>query len=83
MFISSKLLASHPIAQTILDISIQVNAIAPGFIASDMTAELGEELEKKILTTIPLGMHLLVHWLIGIMNYNKICIFSGVLKYVL
>jgi 3-oxoacyl-[acyl-carrier protein] reductase len=37
---------------------MQVNAIAPGFIASDMTAELGEELEKKILSTIPLGMHL-------------------------
>lgn len=35
---------------------MQVNAIAPGFIASDMTAELGEELEKKILSTIPLGI---------------------------
>lgn len=34
---------------------MQVNAIAPGFIASDMTAELGEDLEKKILSTIPLG----------------------------
>ncbi|KAG8063969.1 hypothetical protein GUJ93_ZPchr0004g39732 [Zizania palustris] len=31
-----------------------VNAIAPGFIASDMTAELGDDLEKKILSTIPL-----------------------------
>uniref|UniRef100_A0A0D9W402 3-oxoacyl-[acyl-carrier-protein] reductase n=1 Tax=Leersia perrieri TaxID=77586 RepID=A0A0D9W402_9ORYZ len=30
----------------------KVNAIAPGFIASDMTAELGEDLEKKILSTI-------------------------------
>jgi NAD(P)-dependent dehydrogenase (short-subunit alcohol dehydrogenase family) len=37
----------------------QVNAIAPGFIASAMTAELGEELEKKILSAIPLGMHLI------------------------
>jgi len=47
---------------------MQVNAIAPGFVASDMTAELGEELEKKILSTIPLGMHLklsdhLVPWI--------------------
>lgn len=33
----------------------QVNAVAPGFIASDMTAELGADLEKKILQTIPLG----------------------------
>lgn len=33
----------------------QVNAVAPGFIASDMTAKLGEDLEKKILEIIPLG----------------------------
>uniref|UniRef100_A0ACD5UPM6 Uncharacterized protein n=1 Tax=Avena sativa TaxID=4498 RepID=A0ACD5UPM6_AVESA len=37
--------------------NINVNAIAPGFIASDMTAELGEEIEKKILSTIPLGRY--------------------------
>lgn len=36
----------------------QVNAIAPGFIASDMTAKLGAEIEKKILSTIPLGKSL-------------------------
>lgn len=36
-------------------ISLQVNAVAPGFIASDMTAKLGEDIEKKILETIPLG----------------------------
>jgi len=29
--------------------------VCPGFIASDMTAELGEDMEKKILGTIPLG----------------------------
>lgn len=33
----------------------QVNVVCPGFIASDMTAELGEDMEKKILGTIPLG----------------------------
>ncbi|RRT62967.1 hypothetical protein B296_00014688 [Ensete ventricosum] len=32
----------------------KVNAVAPGFIASDMTAKLGEDLEKKILEIIPL-----------------------------
>ena len=37
--------------------NIQCNAVAPGFIASDMTAVLGEELEKKILTTIPAGRY--------------------------
>jgi len=35
----------------------QVNAVAPGFIASDMTATLGEDIEKKILQNIPLGKH--------------------------
>ena len=29
--------------------------VCPGFIASDMTAKLGEDMEKKILGTIPLG----------------------------
>ncbi|KAG6520919.1 hypothetical protein ZIOFF_017983 [Zingiber officinale] len=33
----------------------KVNAIVPGFIASDMTAKLGEDIEKKILETIPMG----------------------------
>ncbi|KAI6683725.1 hypothetical protein NL676_029638 [Syzygium grande] len=37
--------------------NVNVNAIAPGFIASDMTAKLGEEVEKKILETIPLGRY--------------------------
>ena len=35
----------------------QVNAVAPGFITSDMTSELGDEIEKKILQYIPLGNH--------------------------
>lgn len=33
----------------------QVNAVAPGFIASDMTAQLSEDIEKKLLQSIPLG----------------------------
>ncbi|CAA2970070.1 3-oxoacyl-[acyl-carrier-protein] reductase 4-like [Olea europaea var. sylvestris] len=37
--------------------SINVNAVAPGFIASDMTAKLGADIEKKILETIPLGRY--------------------------
>ncbi|CAN1847094.1 3-oxoacyl-[acyl-carrier-protein] reductase 1, chloroplastic [Linum perenne] len=37
--------------------NINVNAIAPGFIASDMTAKLGDDIEKKILGTIPLGRY--------------------------
>ena len=34
---------------------ITVNAVAPGFIASDMTAELGEELKANYLARIPAG----------------------------
>mmetsp|Transcript_28729 Transcript_28729/g.91691 ORF Transcript_28729/g.91691 Transcript_28729/m.91691 type:complete len:273 (-) Transcript_28729:202-1020(-) len=37
--------------------NIQCNAIAPGFIASDMTAELGADLEAKILQGIPAGRY--------------------------
>ncbi|KAL6177592.1 hypothetical protein ACLB2K_049118 [Fragaria x ananassa] len=37
--------------------NINVNAVAPGFIASDMTAKLGEDVEKKILGSIPLGRY--------------------------
>ncbi|GFQ07418.1 3-oxoacyl-[acyl-carrier-protein] reductase chloroplastic [Phtheirospermum japonicum] len=37
--------------------NITVNAIAPGFIASDMTAKLGPDFEKKLLEAIPLGRY--------------------------
>ncbi|KAK4283493.1 hypothetical protein QN277_000437 [Acacia crassicarpa] len=37
--------------------NINVNAVAPGFIASDMTAKLGPEIEKKFLESIPLGRY--------------------------
>ena len=35
--------------------SITVNALAPGFIETDMTAALGEELRKELLKRIPLN----------------------------
>src|SRR5439155_19972660 len=35
--------------------SIKVNAIAPGFIETDMTAELKEEMRTVLLKQIPLG----------------------------
>jgi len=34
---------------------LQVNAVAPGWVASDMTAKLGDDVERKALETIPLG----------------------------
>ncbi|KAH0690229.1 hypothetical protein KY290_019877 [Solanum tuberosum] len=35
----------------------RVNAVAPGFIASDMTSKLSEDVEKKILASFPLGRY--------------------------
>jgi 3-oxoacyl-[acyl-carrier protein] reductase len=37
--------------------NITCNAVAPGFIASDMTAELGPEIEAKILGAVPLNRY--------------------------
>uniref|UniRef100_P28643 3-oxoacyl-[acyl-carrier-protein] reductase, chloroplastic n=1 Tax=Cuphea lanceolata TaxID=3930 RepID=FABG_CUPLA len=37
--------------------NINVNAVAPGFISSDMTSKLGDDINKKILETIPLGRY--------------------------
>ncbi|XP_028794082.1 3-oxoacyl-[acyl-carrier-protein] reductase 4-like [Neltuma alba] len=37
--------------------NINVNAVAPGFIASDLTAKLGPDIEKKFLEAIPLGRY--------------------------
>lgn len=34
---------------------VTVNAVAPGFIATDMTAELGDDLTAKLVDQVPLG----------------------------
>ncbi|MCI5131117.1 MAG: 3-oxoacyl-ACP reductase FabG [Candidatus Electrothrix sp. EH2] len=34
---------------------VTVNCVAPGYIATDMTADLPEDIQKKIMTAIPLG----------------------------
>ncbi|KAG2676100.1 hypothetical protein I3843_12G036000 [Carya illinoinensis] len=48
---------SKSVAKEYASRNINVNAVAPGFIASDMTGKLGEDIEKKILQTIPLGRY--------------------------
>jgi 3-oxoacyl-[acyl-carrier protein] reductase len=35
--------------------NVRVNAVAPGFVETDMTAKLNEDQRKALLTTIPLG----------------------------
>ncbi|PNT65264.1 hypothetical protein BRADI_4g39510v3 [Brachypodium distachyon] len=35
----------------------KVNAVAPGWVASDMTAKLSHDIERKALDTIPLGRY--------------------------
>lgn len=43
------------LAQEMASRGITVNAVAPGYIATDMTKELSEELKQKILSAVPLG----------------------------
>jgi len=43
------------VAKELAPRGVCVNAIAPGFIKTDMTAKLPEEIRKKMLSVIPLG----------------------------
>jgi 3-oxoacyl-[acyl-carrier protein] reductase len=43
------------LAREIASRNVTVNAVAPGFIETDMTGVLGEEVKKKLLEAIPLG----------------------------
>ena len=45
---------------TCVKLGLQVNAVAPGWVASDMTAKLGDDVERKALETIPLGTALTI-----------------------
>ncbi len=46
---------TRSLAREIGSRSITVNAVAPGFIATDMTAELGEDAQAALQSQIPLG----------------------------
>ncbi|KYG35116.1 3-oxoacyl-ACP reductase FabG [Alkalihalobacillus trypoxylicola] len=43
------------LARELANRSILVNAVAPGFIETDMTDELNEEMKEQLLSSIPLG----------------------------
>jgi 3-oxoacyl-[acyl-carrier protein] reductase len=46
---------TRTVARELAGRNITVNAVAPGFIATDMTAKLGEEVRQEVLKQIPLG----------------------------
>jgi 3-oxoacyl-[acyl-carrier protein] reductase len=43
------------LARELASRGITVNAVAPGFIVTDMTGSLSDEIQKKIIGQIPLG----------------------------
>ena len=49
--------AARSLAREVGSRGITVNVIAPGFVETDMTAELGEDVRAGILATIPLGRY--------------------------
>ena len=46
---------TRTVARELASRNVTVNAVAPGFIATDMTAKLGEEVLAKVRQEIPLG----------------------------
>ncbi|MBN2581038.1 MAG: 3-oxoacyl-[acyl-carrier-protein] reductase [Pirellulales bacterium] len=46
---------TRTVARELAGRNVTVNAVAPGFIATDMTAALGEEILQAVLKEIPLG----------------------------
>lgn len=46
---------THTVARELAGRNVTVNAVAPGFIATDMTAKLGDEILAQVKKEIPLG----------------------------
>ncbi|XP_044399829.1 3-oxoacyl-[acyl-carrier-protein] reductase 4 isoform X3 [Triticum aestivum] len=51
--------------------NINVNAVSPGWVASDMTAKLGDDIERKALETIPLARG--DRWTGGVLGCSSGC----------
>lgn len=50
-----KQILKHLLIELVPNLVLQVNAVAPGWVTSNMTAKLGDNVEQKALETIPLG----------------------------
>ena len=49
--------------------NITANVVAPGFVATDMTAELGEKRQQEILGQVPLGRYAAVEEIAGVVSF--------------
>ena len=49
--------------------NITANVVAPGFVATDMTAELGEKRQQEILGQVPLGRYAEVAEIAGVVRF--------------
>ena len=61
--------AARSLAREVGSRGITVNVIAPGFVNTDMTAELGEERKAEILGAVPLGRYAQAAEIAGVVEF--------------
>jgi len=61
--------AARSLAREVGSRGITVNVIAPGFVDTDMTAELGEERRAEILGAVPLGRYAQAAEIAGVVEF--------------
>ena len=69
--------ATKALSQEVAKRNITVNAVAPGFIASDMTSELNEEELKKMVPANRFGKTEEVAYLVSFLVSNKAAYITG------
>ncbi|NQW71289.1 MAG: 3-oxoacyl-ACP reductase FabG [Actinobacteria bacterium] len=61
--------AARSLAREVGSRGITVNVIAPGFVDTDMTADLGEERKSEILGAVPLGRYAQASEIAGVVEF--------------
>ena len=61
--------AARSLAREVGSRGITVNVVAPGFVDTDMTAELGEERKAEILSAVPLARYAQPEEIAGVVNF--------------